>query len=609
MKRSNYVRFTLSVTLLICMLVTACGKNTDGGAADTKSIKRDSNSDNNAVTVAASTTETFINTSEIFSNRDLSGEYEESECDKITLSDTGSTSDSKGTAIDGSTVTITKEGDYILSGALSDGMIIIDVDKSEKVQLVLKGVNINSDTSAAIYVKNADKVFVTLADGTVNTLSNGGSFIAIDDNNIDAVIFSKDDLTLNGTGSLTITSPAGHGVVSKDDLVITNGSYNITASSHGFSGKDSVAIADGSFYIEAGKDAIHSSNDDDETAGNVYIGGGTYAFSVDSDGISAINEINIAGGSISIDKSYEGIEGRIINISGGKVDITSSDDGLNATDKRGTADNDTGVDNKNFRGGMMNDTQSDANINISGGIININAEGDGIDSNGYFTVSGGEIYVAGSSNGGNGALDYGIDAFISGGIIVAAGQNTMAQNFGNDSTQGSILVNTQKQNAAGSDITLLDNDGNTLVAWTMEKSYNSVVVSCPEIADGKSYTLITGETSTDITMDGLIYGDGFGFGGRGGFGGHGNHGEFDNSDIHDAPDGFGGRGNFDKNDDENDMRKHGFDNGERPEGMEEPPEFRNGERPEGMEEPPEFRNGERPEGMETPPDFENGKKP
>ena len=259
------------------------------------------------------------------------------------------------------------------------------------------------------------------------------------------------------------------------------------------------------------------------------------------------------GGNISIDNSFEGIEGRTINISGGRVDVTSSDDGLNATDKRGTTDNDTGGNNKDFRGGMMNDTQSDANINISGGVININAEGDGIDSNGYITMSGGEIYVSGPSNGGNGALDYGIDAVVSGGIIVAAGQSNMAQNFGHDSTQGSILVNTQKQNAAGSDITLLDSEGNTLVAWTMEKSYNSVVISCPEIADGKSYTLITDETTTEITMDGLICGDGFGFGGHGGFGGPdghsgpgehggpgrpGGHEGFDDPKVPDAPDEF-----------------------------------------------------------------------
>lgn len=531
MKRITYLSGIMAAALSVCLLTTACGNNIE---------------------------ETFSDTSRIFSDRDLSGDYNESECDKITLSDTGIVSDSKGTFTDGSTVTITKEGNYILNGTLSDGMIIVDVDKTKKVMLVLNGVNINSASSAAIYVKNAEKVFITLADGTENILSNGGSFTAIDENNIDAVIFSKDDLTLNGTGRLIITSPEGHGIVSKDELVITNGNYDITASSHGISGKDSVAVADGNFDIKAGKDAIHSVNDDDDTMGKVYIGGGTYVISSESDAISALNDINIAGGSITVNKSYEGIEGRIINIGGGSIYITSSDDGLNAADKRKSADDNSIRDSveesrADFFGGMMNDVQDGAGINISGGVININAEGDGIDSNGHITVSGGEIYVSGSSDGGNGAIDYAIDAVISGGVIVAAGQSGMAQNFSKDSTQGAILVNTQRQNEAGSGIALLDGGENTLVAWTAEKSYNSVVISCPEIETGKAYTLITGENATEITMDSLIYGEGMGFG----FG---------------APDAQGDFGGF----------------REPPEGM---------ELPEGME-PPE---GMKPhEGMEPP---------
>lgn len=608
MKKLKYLSMFFIVTLSICLFITACGDNgtvnTNSSVDGSDTVNTNSSADVSEDSNIASTTGTFTNASEIFSNRDLSGEYDESKCERVTLSDAGSVSDSKGVYIDGSTVTITKEGDYILSGTLSDGMIIVDVDKTEKVQLVLNGVSINSSGSAAIYVKKADKVFVTLVDGTVNTLANGGGFTAIDDNHIDAVIFSKDDLTFNGTGSLVITSPAGHGVVSKDELVITNGSYNIVAASHGLSGKDSVAIADGSFDITAGKDAIHSANDDDDAAGNVYIGGGTYAFSVESDGISAINEINIVGGSIVIDKSYEGIEGRSINICGGKIDITSSDDGINATDKRGNADDKLdktdmpGEAGMNFHGGMMDDVQSDASINISGGIVRVNAEGDGIDSNGYLTVSGGEIYVTGPSNGGNAALDYAIDASISGGIIVAAGQSSMAQNFGQGSTQGSILVNTQQQNAAGSNITLLDSEGSTLVAWTMEKSYNSVVVSCPEITSGGSYTLITGEISTEITMDGLIYGESFGFGGHGGFGGQdgfggfGGHEGFDGQDGHGGFGGhgdFNGQGSFDGSNDENDMKRRDFKDGEPPNGMETPPDGM-GTPPDGTEIPPDFGN-------------------
>ena len=544
-------QYQIAAAVLMCgMLVTACGdlarQNADaaavagdGGTGSTED--RQTGED-------AAYTGTTIDSSDLFSDRDLSGAYEISKCDSITLSDTGCTTDSRNVEIDGSTVTVTGEGDYIVSGALSDGMIIVDVDKSEKVQLVLNGVDITSETSAAIYVRKADKVFVTLADGTENTLKNGGTFEEIDDNHIDAVLFSKDDLTLNGTGTLIIDSPADHGIVSKNELTITNGTYRITAASHGMTGKDGVAVADGSFEITAGKDAIQSKNEDDDTLGSVYIADGEFVLNVESDGISAVNEIYIAGGTITVEESYEGLEARIINISGGEVDITSRDDGLNATDRRvdlsaevssqaETAADDaskravTGNDrsawddddknNKNDRKrgfpGGMGDTQADAGIHISGGVIRIDAEGDGVDSNGYITVSGGELYVTGPSSGKDGALDYGINATVSGGIVVAAGQSGMAQNFSADSTQGTILVNTQQQNAAGSEIALLDTEGEELIVWTMEKACNSVVISCPEIRSGGSYIVKIGGTSTEITMDGLVYGEGFSFGaGRGG---------------------------------------------------------------------------------------------
>ena len=603
MKQYKYRAAVLSTILSISVLFSACGNaiktDTDNAEKENMEIEMEKN-DTDVISTSTSEgvfLETTIDVSTVFSNRDLGGAYKTSDCEKITLSDSGSASNAKGVNIDGSTVTITKEGDYILSGSLSNGMIIVDVDKTEKVQLVLNGVDICSVNSAAIYVRQADKVFITLADDTKNFLSNGGEFVSIDDNNIDAVIFSKEDLTLNGTGNLTIISPAGHGVVSKDDLVVTSGNYDITSSSHGLSGKDSVAIAGGNFDIEAGKDGIRSANDDDSTKGWVYIENGAFELSVESDGISAINEIFIAGGDISINKSYEGLEARIINITGGEIDITSNDDGLNATDKRNTSTTtieyseaewlNTKSDNSNnnfFRhgGGMAGDTQQDANINISGGIIHVNAEGDGIDSNGYLTVSGGEVYVAGPSNGGNGALDYGIAASISGGVVVAAGQSGMAQNFGTDSTQCAMLVNLDRQQAAGTEIVLLDSNGTKLVAWTTEKDYNSVVISSPDIVDGGSYTVKMGDAETEVIMDGKIYGEGFGFGG--GFGQHGGKSE--------------GRSDF-----KNGERPEGapdFRNGERPEGT---PDFGNRERPEGA---PDFRNGERPEGV---PDFRNGERP
>ena len=165
--------------------------------------------------------------------------------------------------------------DIYFSGTLSEGQIVVDADNA-KVQIVFDNVDITCASSAAVYVKSAEKVFVTLAEGSQNTLRNTDEYVAIDDNNIDAVIFAKSDLTLNGTGSLTIISAEGHGIVSKDDLKIIGGTYDITAAGHALSGKDSVRIADGTFILTAEKDGIHAENADDEEKGYIYIADGDF---------------------------------------------------------------------------------------------------------------------------------------------------------------------------------------------------------------------------------------------------------------------------------------------------------------------------------------------
>ena len=249
-------------------------------------------------TVAQSETGTF-SSADMFTERDLAGTYEESEAVYVTLSDDGITGETAGVAINGQTVTITAEGTYIFSGTLSEGQIVVDADDA-KVQIVLDNVDITCATSAAVYVKSAEKVFVTLAEGAQNTLRNTDEYVAIDDNNIDAVIFSKSDLTLNGTGSLTIESANGHGIVSKDDLKITGGTYDITAAGHALSGKDSVRIADGTFVLTAGKDGIHSENEDNEEKGYIYIADGDFTITSDGDGMDASNIVQIEDGTFDI---------------------------------------------------------------------------------------------------------------------------------------------------------------------------------------------------------------------------------------------------------------------------------------------------------------------
>lgn len=311
MKRG--MRKTAAACCIALMLLSGCGKtagNVNSDTADSSEVTKQSGSEESA----ASQSDTD-DIDSMFTDRDKEVGYDEEKCVAITLSDDGSSCDNTSVAIDGQTITITEEGTYLLSGSLSNGSVVVATDENVKVRLILNGVVINNDSSAAVYVQSADKVFITLAPDSENKLSNGGTYEAVDDNNIDSVIFSKSDLTLNGSGSLTITAKAGHGIVSKDDLVIT------------------------------------------------------------------------------------------------------------------------------------------------------------------------------------------------GGILVAAGSSGMAVNFGDNSTQGSILVNLDRQEA-GTDIVLTDASGTELINWQPSKQYTSVVISCPGIAQGESYTLKAGTSETTVTMDSLIYGTG-----------------------------------------------------------------------------------------------------
>lgn len=486
----------LAVLVLIgTVMLTGCGAGS--AASDVTSTTTEMESKTNEQSVNSSNK---TDASDMFTNRDKEIGYDEESSVSIALSDDNSSCDSDTVRIDGNTITIVEEGTYILSGKITNGMVIVDAEDTDKVQLVLNGVEITSEQSAAIYVRCADKVFITTANGSDNQLTNGGSYTQMDDNHIDAVIFSKDDLTLNGAGTLTIQATAGHGIVSKDDLALTSGTYVIAAENHGLSGKDSVRISEGTYNITAGKDGIHASNEDDDSLGFIYIAGGNFDIAVEDDGMHADSSLTIEDGTIHVEKSYEGLEGLSIDITGGNIDVTSSDDGLNAAG---------GNDSSGFegRGGDMFAAQEGVYIHISGGTLHVNASGDGIDSNGELEISGGETYVSGPVNDGNGSIDYNGDSVISGGIFVAAGCSGMAQNFNDTSKQGVIMVTVDTQ-AAQQNISLSDSDGNELISWVADKKYTSVIVSCPEITQGATYTLTAGTYSQEITMDSLVYGGG-----------------------------------------------------------------------------------------------------
>lgn len=602
-----------------------------------------------------------INVSEMFTDSDKEVGYDEENSAKIKLNKTTATFDSDDVSIDGTTVTIKNEGTYIVSGDLENGKIVVDSEKTDKLQIVLNGANISCKGSAPIYVKQADKVFVTLANDTTNTLTSTGEYETSEDN-VDATIFSKDDLTLNGTGTLTVKSESGHGIVSKDDLVVTSGTYSINAASHGLSANDSIRIADGKFNITSGKDGLHSENTDDTKLGYIYVadgefnitagydaldassaiqadggtfdvttGGGsakaaskrggapegekpsgerpkmpsrdgekpignppsgreneeppakpdvessqqnstsesgnttnentsnksentnttentsteestnsmkglkaetnlvlnggtynidscddsihsnkdititdgTYSIKSGDDAIHAEETTKITNGNINVTKSYEGIEGLDIELKGGKITIVADDDGINAA---GGNDDSGTVEPFENKGGMNEATNG--SITISGGTIDINASGDGIDANGNLTVTGGTTYVSGSENGGNSALDYSGDAKITGGTFVAVGMSEMSQNFGDESTQGVIMINKDDTQEKDTKIILKDSSGEELVSYTSKKSFNSVLVSCKGIEKDGSYTLSIGDEDSAVQMSSLVYSEG-----------------------------------------------------------------------------------------------------
>ena len=288
--------------LLALFCATALSMTAVAGCTGTKSSTGNvvsSETETNAEETSAQSEAGTFSSADMFTERDLAGTYEESGAVYVTLSDDGITGETDGVVIDGQMVTITAEGTYIFSGTLSEGQIVVDADNA-KVQIVFDNVDITCASSAAVYVKSAEKVFVTLAEGAQNTLRNTDEYVAIDDNNIDAVIFAKSDLTLNGTGSLMIVSAEGHGIVSKDDLKITGGTYDITAAGHALSGKDSVRIADGTFILTAEKDGIHAENADDEEKGYIYIADGDFTITSDGDGMDASSIVQIEDGTFDI---------------------------------------------------------------------------------------------------------------------------------------------------------------------------------------------------------------------------------------------------------------------------------------------------------------------
>lgn len=388
MKKRNTAAYALITAIILTLSATGCAKNDTAqgqsvSSGETPSLAVQSGSDADVPDISSDDAST--DTKDIFTERDL----------KQTAEENGATA---LTAANNETLTIDSEGVYVFSGSASNCTLRVDAGKEAKVQIVLKGTDITNDNFPCIYVVSAKKVFITTGENTENDLKVSGEFISDGDTNTDAVIFAKDDITLNGLGVLNINSAKGNGITGKDDVKFTGGTYSIITDGNGIEAKDSLSICDGTYNITSAKSAIRCKDKDDTSKGSAYFSGGNFVISAGNNGIQAVTDITVDGGSFDISSS-EGIESTVYAQNGGNVTIKASDDGINASDKS---------------------SAFTPRVTINGGILNITmgaGDTDAIDVNGSLYINGGEVNITAQF-----AFDFDNESVLSGGKVTVNGE-------------------------------------------------------------------------------------------------------------------------------------------------------------------------------------------
>lgn len=491
MKKSEIkmAAWLLSLSLM-GFTITGCAANAAKNSSNESTISVQQTS-----SVKSSDTETKITStsnrdlSSIYSEEDLNTSWDKSSSTIIILNGSEAEIEGSGANCSDGKVNITSSGTYVLSGKFT-GQIYIDAKDSAVVHLVLNGVEINSESGPAIYAADGKKVILTLAESTENILSDTSNYTFADgEDEPDATLFIKNDLVINGSGTLKVNANYKTAIKTKDTLAIISGNFDLTSVDNAVRAKDALTVETGTFKVNAtGK------------------------------GFTSDGELNIYDGDINIEISEEGLEGLTVEIYGGNVDISATDDGINARTKYDDSVSDA---EKEMLG---NQDQDGVEVRIAGGTVNINASGDAIDSNGDLYIEGGETYISGPTSGGDGTLDYNGEAKITGGVYVGAGSSGMFQTFSEDSSQNFINVYYDSTQAAGTTITLSDESQTKLIEFVAEKEFATAVISLPSLETGKTYTLKTGDTEQTVTINSVSSSLGTssgGFGGPqgGGFGG------------------------------------------------------------------------------------------
>lgn len=570
-----------SVTLLATLALTGCSTTSNALASGTTAA--DSSVGTTATTSSATATNTAASSSS-FSTNVKSGEkidvdthYSEQDlswdASSETAIDLSNPTATDGVTVEDGTLTITKAGTYKLSGEYQ-GQIKVETADSDAVRLVLDNANITNSSGAALNVVNADEVILYSASGTTNTISDGADYTATGEDDPDAVVYSKADMTIAGEGTLKVNGNHEDGIHTSDGLVIASGTLEVNAANTGIKGKDYVDILGGTINVTAQQDGIKSTNDTDEGQGWTRLSNGTVTVNAGDDGFKASRVVEISGGSLTVEQSDEGIEAQYINVSGGDVNVTSADDGMNASLKTSDSEStdssantsdaanqqqnnqqqgsipggqQSGTSNQQQQGmgqppampggnaqdgtsqngttgtgqqGMGQPPQGgmpgggggtfeviDAAINVSGGHVTVNAEGDGIDSNGVTTLSGGTLIVNGPSQGGNAALDTNGDLLLNGATVLSGSTADMFEAPSTNSTSGYLKLTNSSGFEQGSTVQVADSSGKVVANYKVTKSnVQLVLVSSSSIVKGQSYTAYTTTSAVDSNATSLASG-------------------------------------------------------------------------------------------------------